>query len=212
MNILLGGVELDQLAEIHEGREIRHPRRLLHVVRHDHDRVVGLQLVDQFLDLGGRDRIERRARLVEQDHLRPHRDGARDAQPLLLAARQAQPVGGELVLDLVPERRALERRLDPRVELGLGQLLVQPDAEGDVLVDRHRKRCRLLEHHADARAQQVEILLRRQNILAVEHDLAFGALIRIEVVHPVQDAQQRRLAAARRADEGGHLAGVERQD
>jgi len=27
--------------------------RLLHVMGHDHDGVVGLQLVDQFLDLGG---------------------------------------------------------------------------------------------------------------------------------------------------------------
>ena len=91
------------------------------------------------------------------------------------------------------------------------QLLVEPDAEGDVLVDRHRERRRLLEHHADARAQQVEILLGRQDVLAVEQHLALGALVRIEIVHPVEDAQQRRLAAARRADEGGDLAGVERQ-
>src|SRR4029079_16444325 len=34
-----GGVELDQLAEIHEGGEIGHPRRLLHVVGDDDDRV-----------------------------------------------------------------------------------------------------------------------------------------------------------------------------
>ncbi len=61
--------------------------RLLHVMGHDRDRVVILQLVDQLLDLGGRDRIQRRARLVEQDHFRPHRDGARDAQALLLTAR-----------------------------------------------------------------------------------------------------------------------------
>ena len=116
---LAGRAELDQLAEIHEGGEVRDARRLLHVVGDDHDRVVGLQLVDQLLDLGGRDRIERRARLVEQDHLGLHRDGAGDAQALLLAAGQAQAVGVELVLDLVPQRGAAQRRLDPAVELGL---------------------------------------------------------------------------------------------
>ena len=205
MKICGGRTELDQLAEIHEGGEVGDARGLLHVVGDDHDRVVVLQLVDQLLDLGGRDRIERRARLVEQDHLRLHRDGARDAQPLLLAAGQAQAVGAELVLDLVPQRGAAQRRLDAAVELGLRQPLVEPDAEGDVLVDRHRKRRRLLEHHADAGAQQIEVLLRRQHVLAVEQHLALGALVRIEVVHAVEDAQQRRLAAARRADEGRHL-------
>src|SRR4249919_1768757 len=69
---LARGVELDQLAEIHEGGEIGDARRLLHVVGDDHDRVVLFELVDQLLDLGRRDRIERRARLVEQDHLGPH--------------------------------------------------------------------------------------------------------------------------------------------
>src|SRR4051812_12521192 len=133
---LLGDVELDKLAEIHEGGEVRDARRLLHVMRHDDDRVVLLQLVDQLLDLGGRDRIERRARLVEQDDLGLHRHGAGDAEPLLLAARQAEAARVQLVLDLVPQRSAAQRQLDAGVELGARQLLVEPDAEGDVLVDR----------------------------------------------------------------------------
>src|ERR1041385_7325261 len=41
--------------------------------------------------------------------------------------------------------------------------------------------------------------------------MALGALVRVEVVHPVEGAQKRGLAAARRADEGRHLAGIERQ-
>src|SRR5262249_42035910 len=41
--------------------------------------------------------------------------------------------------------------------------------------------------------------------------LAGGALAGVEVVHPVENAQQGGLAAARRADEGGRLVGVERQ-
>src|SRR5262245_38701526 len=64
-----GRVELDDLAEIHEGGEVGHAGGLLHVVGDDDDRVEGFQLVDELLDLRGRDRIERRARLVEQDDL-----------------------------------------------------------------------------------------------------------------------------------------------
>ena len=44
-----------------------------------------------------------------------------------------------------------------------------------------------------------------EDVLAVEEHLALGALVRIEVVHAVEHAQQRGLAAAGRADEGGHL-------
>src|SRR5579862_2211667 len=39
-------IEFDQLAEIHEGSEFRHPRGLLHVVGDDHNRIVVGQLVD----------------------------------------------------------------------------------------------------------------------------------------------------------------------
>src|SRR3954451_8793951 len=70
---LAGVVELDQLAEIHEGGLVGDAGRLLHVVSDDRDRVVLGELLDQLLDLGGRDRVERGARLVEQDHLGPHR-------------------------------------------------------------------------------------------------------------------------------------------
>ena len=70
----------------------------------DHDRVVVGQFVDQFLDFGGGDRIERRAGLVEQDDFGPHRDGARNAKPLLLTAGKALAIGVELVLNLLPQR------------------------------------------------------------------------------------------------------------
>src|SRR5258705_7645583 len=207
---LAGRVELHQLAQIHERREIGDASGLLHVVGHDHDRIVGLELVDQLLDLGGRDRIKRRAGLVEQDRLGLDRDGARDAQALLLTARQAQTIDRELVLHLVPQGGAPQRHLDPAVKLRLWQFLVKANAEGDVLVDRHRKRGRLLEHHADAGAQQIEILARRQDVTPVEQHLPLRALVRIEIVHPVEHAQQRRFPAARRTDERRHLVLIER--
>ena len=71
-----------------EGGALRDARGLLHIVGDDDDRIAAAQLVDQLLDLGGGDRIERRAGLVHQDHLGIDRDGAGDAQPLLLAAGQ----------------------------------------------------------------------------------------------------------------------------
>src|SRR5216684_4015293 len=148
---LVGLVEFDQLAKIHERGLVRNARGLLHVVGDDGDSVVLRQLLVQFLDLGGRNRIERRTGLVEQDHLGPHRDGAGDAKPLLLAAGQAQARGVELVLDLVPQRTAAQRLFDAAVHFGFGNLLVEADAECDVFIDRHRERRRLLEHHADPR-------------------------------------------------------------
>src|SRR5690348_2968156 len=78
-----GLTELDKISEIHKGREIRYARGLLHIMGHDGDRVVVLELVDQLFDLGGRDRVERGAWLVEQDHLRTYRNRARDAKALL---------------------------------------------------------------------------------------------------------------------------------
>ena len=63
------------------------------------------------------------ARLVEQDHFRLDRHGAGDAQSLLLAAGQTEPVGLQLVLDLVPDRGPMQRRFDPLVELGARDLL-----------------------------------------------------------------------------------------
>ena len=98
-------VELDG----EERGHVRHARRLLHVVRDDHDRVVLAQLHHQVLDPAGRDRVERRARLVHQDHVGLDREAARDAQPLLLAAGHAERVRLEPVLHLVPERAAAQR-------------------------------------------------------------------------------------------------------
>src|SRR6185437_3762169 len=68
-------VELDKLAQIHEGGIVRAPRRLLHIVRDDDDAIVGFELGDQLLDALGGDRVERRGGLVEQQNLGLYRDG-----------------------------------------------------------------------------------------------------------------------------------------
>src|SRR5205807_528273 len=82
---LLGLVELDQapraavallgnLGGVERGA-VADAGRLLHVVGDDHDRVAILHLPHQFLDAGRGDRVERRARLVHQDHLGLDGDG-----------------------------------------------------------------------------------------------------------------------------------------
>src|SRR4051812_45953418 len=103
---------LDELAEEHERGRIRHTRGLLHVVGDDHDRVALLEVLDEVLDLERRDRVEGRARLVHQDHVRLDGDRARDAQALLLTAREADPRLAETVLDLLPEAGADQGALD----------------------------------------------------------------------------------------------------
>ena len=61
---------LDQFAIEHERREIAGAGGLLHVVRDDRHGAAILQLEHQLFDLRGGHRIERRARLIEQQHLR----------------------------------------------------------------------------------------------------------------------------------------------
>src|SRR5205823_8368717 len=82
-------VDLDQTPEIEKGGVIGTAARLLHVVGDDDDRVLLLELADQFLNFGRRDRIERGTWFVHQHDLRFDRQGARDAKTLLLAARQS---------------------------------------------------------------------------------------------------------------------------
>ena len=133
-----------------ERRHVCDAGRLLHIVRHDDDRVLALQVVHEILDPRCRDRVERRRRLVHQDDVRLGGERARDAEPLLLAAGEPERGVFEAVLDLVPERGPAQAALDTVVEIVLHPERAR--AEGDVVVDRLRERVRLLEDHADPAA------------------------------------------------------------
>ena len=63
-----------------------------------------------------------------------------------------------------------------------------------------------MEHHANLGAQQSHVFLAGEQVFAVQNDLAFGALLGVELKHAVKHPQQGRFAAARRADEGGDFA------
>jgi len=194
---------LDQPPEIQERGVIGHACRLLHVVRDDHERVAVLQLRHQLLDLRRRDRIERGAGLVQEDHLGLDRDGARDAQTLLLPAGEAERTFVEPVLRLLPQRGAAEAALDDLLQLGAPVHALDAAAVGHVLENRLRERVGFLEHHTDARAQGRDVDLGRVQVRAVEAQAPFDSHLVDQVVQPIEAAQQGGFAAARRADEGG---------
>ena len=121
--------------------------------------------------------------------------------PRQRSARVLQPV-----LHFFPQAGALQRAVHDLVELdAVAREPVDARPVGHVLVDRLRERIRLLEHHADARAQLHHVLLLVVDVLAVEQDGSFDARARNRVVHAIEAAQERGLAAARRADHGQHL-------
>ena len=167
--------------------------------------VVGLQLVDQLLDLAGGDRVQRRAGLVEQQHLGLDGDAARDAQALLLAAGEA---GAALSAcpSPRPQRRLLQRPFDALVHLAARQV---------PRTGARRRRCCRRSTSGTASASGTPCPLARISVTSSRVVRMFspssrispvGALLGVELEHAVEGAQQRALAAARRADEGGDLA------
>src|SRR3990172_7861275 len=74
------------LVRKHEGSVVRHPGRLLHVVRHNDDRIVLNQFTYEVLYLKCSDGVKCRTRLVHQDHIRLNSERPGDAEALLLAA------------------------------------------------------------------------------------------------------------------------------
>ena len=162
----------------------------------DDDGVLLLELHRQLLDLAGRNRVKRGGRLVHQQDVRADRKRSRDAETLLLSAGKSQSRQGETVLDLVPDGRALERLLDDLVKLGLVPDAVGSRSVGDVVVNAHRERIGLLEHHADVLAEVVDVNLGIVDVLAAVADLALDAGAGDKIVHSVESSEERGLAAS----------------
>ena len=74
------------------------------VVGNDDDGVVDLEFADKLLDGEGGDGVEGGGRFVHQHDFRLDRDGARDAEALLLPAGQVERARVQAVLHLVPQR------------------------------------------------------------------------------------------------------------
>jgi hypothetical protein len=147
--------------------------------------------------------IERAGRLVEQHHAGSSAMARAiatrccwppESWPGVWSARSASPTR--------VERRAAER-------LGLGARLAGHLAQrqGHVAERRHvRIEVERLEHHPDTLAGVVDVGPRIEHVDAVDHDPAGRRLLQ-----PVQTAQQRRLARARRPDHEHELALGHRQ-
>ena len=190
--------DLHDLAAVHDRDARRERHRFVLVVGHDDEGDADLMLQIHELELGllAQFLVQRRQRLIEQQHLRAAHQRPRQRHALPLAA-------GELVrlaLCQPPELHHFKRLLDA----GAFCLLVerQPaQAVADIVLHRHvRKQCVGLEHHVD------RPLVRRHaaHIYAIDADTA-AARVRESRQHP----QQRGLAATRSADQREHLALVD---
>ena len=167
-------------------------------MRHEdrRDAELALQGADLFAqrdaDLG----VERGERLVEQQDLRLDGERAGEGDALLLAAR-------ELIGIAVGELRQLdelEHLLDAGIDLG-GAAMRHLEAEGDVVAHRHVGEQRIgLEHHADLALMRLQV----GHVLAIDADRAAR-----RGLEAGDHAQDRRLAAAGRAEQGQELASLD---
>ena len=156
--------DLENPAAAHHGDPIRHGQRLLLIVRHEHEGDAGLVLQPLELDLHllAQLEIERRQRLVEQQHLRPRRQSPRQRHSLLLAARD---LAGAPVLELA-HLDELKHALDSLVDLGPGPA-EHLEPEGDVAGDREMREQRVvLEHRVDRPA----VGRQRRDVSPLEQD------------------------------------------
>ena len=160
----------------------------------DHGRAqLAMQARQLQAHLHAQGRIEVGQRLVEQEDRGPAHDGAADGHALALAA-------GELARPALQQRTDLQdlRDLaDALAHLGAGQP-GHLQREAHVLLDGHVRVQRIaLEHHRHAALRRIE----RGHAAPADADIAV-----VDVLEPRDHAQQRRLAAAGRADEHGELA------
>ena len=135
-------------------------------------------------------RIERRERLVHQQHVRVRHQRARQTDPLLHAA-------GQLVRVMVLEAGQPDHVDEPLAGFAPCVALHAPQLEAELDVAHHRpprQQTELLEHHG-------AVLAGSGDGIAVDRHLA-----RVGRDQPEQDVEERALAAARRTDDGNELA------
>jgi hypothetical protein len=132
----MGGVELDHFTVEEEAGVFCDAGGLLHVVGHDDDGVLALELEDEVFNLRGGDGVERGGWLVHEENLGVDGEGAGDAHALLLAAgERGSGFFLQVILDLFPESGLLERALDRLVEDAAIAEAIELEAAGDVIVD-----------------------------------------------------------------------------
>ncbi|CAN3975603.1 sporulation transcription factor Spo0A, partial [Dysosmobacter welbionis] len=182
--------ELHQIPQQEKRRVVGDTGGLLHIVGHHDDSILAFQFHCKVFDLGGGDGVQGAGGLIHQQDLRLHCQGTGNAQPLLLAAGEAQGTLLQPVLHLVPDGGGAERVLHDLVQLGPGADAVGPGAVGHVVIDAHREGIGLLEHHADLLAQPGGVHIGGVDVLPGVVDLPLNADARYQVIHPVQGLQK----------------------
>ncbi len=159
--------------------------------------------VDELLDLRRGDGVEGRRRFVHEEHVGLHGERPGDAEALLLPAGEVHGGLPQDVLYLVPEDRLFQALLHQGVQFAVIADARELRCEGDVVVDRFRKGVRFLKNHTDPLADLHGVHLGGVDVPPFEEDLPLHAGAVDQVVHPVEEPKQGRLAAAGRADQGG---------
>ena len=150
-------------------------------------------------DLVAPSRVQAGGRLVQDEHLGPHGDDARDGHTPLLAARQRK---GRLPGERRVQADKVHGLAHAPLDLGVGQAHVVR-AEGDVLGDGLLKELvfRILEHQADGKAGlALALALLVPDRVAGQQDLARGRLQK-----PVEVLDEGGLARAGMADDAQDL-------
>ena len=167
---------LDQFTLQKESRIIRHARGLLYVVRNQDDGVFFFQVLQQIFDSRGGNGVQRRGRLIQHDHFRLQCQHPRQAQALLLPARNGDwpdHSGGHRPHPTGKPVAALFPRLRP-VSCGLLSGHFQPVAH--ILVNGQWQRHRAREYDPDLAPQPGDIQFRVEEILFIETEYCLSLL------------------------------------
>ena len=134
------------------------------------------------------------------------REHARDAQALLLAAREVERGAVEPILDLVPQRGAgAATAFADLHELRAVALAVDLRAVDDVLEDRLRERVRAAGRPSRCGAGSSPGRPRARRCSRRRAERTGHARAGREIVHAVERPQERRLSASGRTDQGRDL-------
>src|SRR6185369_13981028 len=199
---LAGGSRDENLAVVENVRAVRDGQRLPDVVVGDEDADPAIaQPRDDLLDVGDRDGIDARERLVQQQVLRARHQGARDLQPPPLAARQrvggVRRQGGEVELgqQVAGPLPALDRVEIQRLQDGQQVLLYRQLSE-----DR-----RLLRQVPHAHAAPL-VHGQGRDLLSFQKDTSTLGRQQAD-----QHVEGRRLPGSVGAEQSHHLAAVDVQ-
>ena len=209
---LVGVVVLDEVpgavfAHHEEGGLVRDAGGLLHIVGDYDYGIAFFELAHQVLDSQRGDWVQRGGGFVHENDFRLDRNGASDAQTLLLAAGQCKRAVAQAIFHFVPEGGLPEGTLHCLVHVALITVYLEP--EGHVVVDGLGERVRTLEHHADAGANLCGVNRIGVEVGFLEEDFAFDSGARDEIVHAVEAAQQSALSTAGRPDESRNRVSVD---